>query len=190
MLRPGGMLLYSTCTFSPQENEGVISFILEKLSADGTSGYPRIPGIFPRLSPVGKQRSPSEKMCQDLSPSYGRRRAFSCPSHQKDEGTPVFATENEPDILPSPAPSRNRKERNSSQKASGPDKASRALLEDFFHDVSLPLDLSRLEVRNSHVYAPSRGRAGICKRPEVSPLGSVSGRAEKKNVLSPVSPWL
>lgn len=28
MLRPGGMLLYSTCTFSPLENEGVISFIL------------------------------------------------------------------------------------------------------------------------------------------------------------------
>src|SRR5699024_3080763 len=29
MLRPGGMMLYSTCTFSPQENEGVISYILE-----------------------------------------------------------------------------------------------------------------------------------------------------------------
>ena len=29
MLQPGGMLLYSTCTFSPQENEGVVSYILE-----------------------------------------------------------------------------------------------------------------------------------------------------------------
>ena len=32
MLRPGGKLLYSTCTFAPVENEGSISWILEQLS--------------------------------------------------------------------------------------------------------------------------------------------------------------
>lgn len=30
LLRPGGMLLYSTCTFSPQEDEGSISWLLEE----------------------------------------------------------------------------------------------------------------------------------------------------------------
>lgn len=30
MLKPGGMMLYSTCTFSPEENEGTISYLLEK----------------------------------------------------------------------------------------------------------------------------------------------------------------
>lgn len=30
MLKPGGYMLYSTCTFSPEENEGTISFLLEK----------------------------------------------------------------------------------------------------------------------------------------------------------------
>ncbi|MCC8066332.1 MAG: RsmB/NOP family class I SAM-dependent RNA methyltransferase [Clostridiales bacterium] len=29
MLRPGGMMLYSTCTFSPEENEQVIAYLLE-----------------------------------------------------------------------------------------------------------------------------------------------------------------
>lgn len=29
MLRPGGMLLYSTCTFSPEEDEQVIAYLLE-----------------------------------------------------------------------------------------------------------------------------------------------------------------
>lgn len=29
MLKPGGMMLYSTCTFAPEENEGTISWILE-----------------------------------------------------------------------------------------------------------------------------------------------------------------
>ncbi|MDI9510029.1 MAG: SAM-dependent methyltransferase [Clostridiales bacterium] len=30
MLKPGGMMLYSTCTFSPEENEGTISSILKE----------------------------------------------------------------------------------------------------------------------------------------------------------------
>ena len=30
MLRPGGMLLYSTCTFSPEENEQMISFLMKE----------------------------------------------------------------------------------------------------------------------------------------------------------------
>ncbi len=29
MLRPGGMLLYSTCTFSPKEDEGMVQFVLD-----------------------------------------------------------------------------------------------------------------------------------------------------------------
>lgn len=30
MLKPGGLLAYSTCTFSPEENEGTIAFLLER----------------------------------------------------------------------------------------------------------------------------------------------------------------
>ncbi len=30
MLKPGGSMLYSTCTFSPEENEGTIKFLLEQ----------------------------------------------------------------------------------------------------------------------------------------------------------------
>ncbi len=30
MLKPGGIMLYSTCTFSPEENEGTISYLLEE----------------------------------------------------------------------------------------------------------------------------------------------------------------
>ena len=29
MLRPGGLLLYSTCTFAPEEDEGTVSYLLE-----------------------------------------------------------------------------------------------------------------------------------------------------------------
>jgi NOL1/NOP2/sun family putative RNA methylase len=30
MLKPGGLMLYSTCTFSPEENEGTIAYLLEQ----------------------------------------------------------------------------------------------------------------------------------------------------------------
>lgn len=30
MLRPGGRMVYSTCTFAPEENEGTISRFLEQ----------------------------------------------------------------------------------------------------------------------------------------------------------------
>ena len=30
MLKPGGMMLYSTCTFSPEENEGTLAYILKE----------------------------------------------------------------------------------------------------------------------------------------------------------------
>jgi NOL1/NOP2/fmu family ribosome biogenesis protein len=30
MLKPGGYMLYSTCTFSPEENEGTISYLMEQ----------------------------------------------------------------------------------------------------------------------------------------------------------------
>lgn len=30
MLKPGGMMLYSTCTFSPEENEGTVSYLLRE----------------------------------------------------------------------------------------------------------------------------------------------------------------
>ncbi|MFA9378071.1 MAG: RsmF rRNA methyltransferase first C-terminal domain-containing protein [Lachnotalea sp.] len=45
MLKPGGMILYSTCTFSPEENEGTIQYLLnqddqfELLEIEGYKGF-------------------------------------------------------------------------------------------------------------------------------------------------------
>lgn len=44
-LKPGGVLVYSTCTFAPEENEGVLDWLLEKLK--GTIEIERIKPPFP-----------------------------------------------------------------------------------------------------------------------------------------------
>ena len=36
MLKPGGVLVYSTCTFAPEENEGVVSWVLRKMDGEVT----------------------------------------------------------------------------------------------------------------------------------------------------------
>lgn len=38
-LRPGGVLVYSTCTFAPEENEGIVDFLLERFG-DGLRPWP------------------------------------------------------------------------------------------------------------------------------------------------------
>lgn len=45
MLRPGGMLLYSTCTFSPKEDEGMVQFILDHF--DEMELLPALPEQYP-----------------------------------------------------------------------------------------------------------------------------------------------
>jgi tRNA (cytosine49-C5)-methyltransferase len=51
LLKPGGVLVYSTCTFAPEENEGVVSWVLKKmqgevsLAAIDTEGFERYPAL-------------------------------------------------------------------------------------------------------------------------------------------------
>jgi NOL1/NOP2/sun family putative RNA methylase len=49
MLRPGGAMLYSTCTFAPEENEEVVDFLVREKGAHvediGLEGFRMMPGL-------------------------------------------------------------------------------------------------------------------------------------------------
>ena len=72
MLRPGGYLLYSTCTFAPEENEGTLKFLLEQFPE--MELVPAIPEPFltneefEQLPMEDKERL--EQMRLDTSVSY------------------------------------------------------------------------------------------------------------------------
>lgn len=65
MLKPGGMLMYSTCTYAPEENEGVVEYIINK---HGASLCP-----MPRLSDLEPGRGEYINSGMDFSMT---RRAF------------------------------------------------------------------------------------------------------------------
>ncbi|MEE0954283.1 MAG: RsmB/NOP family class I SAM-dependent RNA methyltransferase [Eubacterium sp.] len=45
MLRPGGLLMYSTCTFSPEEDEGTVSWLLENYPEMEIQELPQMKGF-------------------------------------------------------------------------------------------------------------------------------------------------
>ncbi len=71
-LKPGGTLIYSTCTLSSSENELVLDWALEKygseLSVEAINEYPSIPGRGPGIA-VGDFSKPHSKKYLRLDPS-------------------------------------------------------------------------------------------------------------------------
>lgn len=71
MLRPGGRLVYSTCTFAPEENEGSIwnflkrhrEFSIEKPNVDGTPVYKG----FSQGRPEWLEKEPAEETTEELT---------------------------------------------------------------------------------------------------------------------------
>lgn len=135
MLRPGGMLLYSTCTFAPEEDEKTVSFLLEQhpemelLEISGyegfSSGIPSYANNDPRLS-----------RCVRIFPHKMNGEGHFLALFQKPGQT---ATEKN---LP-----RTRA-----------DKTAFALMETFFTEIGMqslgghPFDWNRVEIRADKVY--------------------------------------
>ena len=129
MLKPGGELLYSTCTFSPIENEGLISFILENfpemelLTLDDYEG-------FTKGCPDWGNKDNRLKKCIRIFPHHMEGEGHFL-ALMKKNGCSVSSR-----ITPT----------------TKPDKTSKKLLDEFFKNMSQPLDFNRIDIRNENVY--------------------------------------
>ncbi|MCC8046338.1 MAG: RsmB/NOP family class I SAM-dependent RNA methyltransferase [Clostridiales bacterium] len=75
MLRPGGMMLYSTCTFSPEEDEQVIAYILENYPDMDLLSIPMAAGFEngrPELSKEDWQETIQDRSIPDKNIPDGR----------------------------------------------------------------------------------------------------------------------
>lgn len=135
MLRPGGLLLYSTCTFAPDEDEGCVSYLLENrpdmelLDMEGYEG-------FSHGNPKWGNNDPCLKKCVRIFP-------------HKMNGEGHFLAlfiKNGEALKTVTAP------------VTKPDKNAFSLLEEFFEEIGLkslgghPFSWSRVEIRGDKVY--------------------------------------
>lgn len=71
MLRPGGMLLYSTCTFSPEENEGTIAWLLERFPDLELAEIPWYEGFTHGRPELGEEVLRAEQALRRHQPGEG-----------------------------------------------------------------------------------------------------------------------
>lgn len=79
LLKPGGTLVYSTCTFAPEENEGVVDWLLRK--AERTIGIEAVHLKSIKTYPAvvrwnQKEYSPEVAKCTRVLPGEGREGFF------------------------------------------------------------------------------------------------------------------
>lgn len=135
MLRPGGLLLYSTCTFAPEEDEGTVSFLLEECPEMELLPIPGYEG-FSQGVPAWGNGNPKLKNCVRIFPHKMNGEGHFLALLQKP-GTTLYEN------IPTQA---------------RPDKNTQKWLEAFFREIGLrtlgglPFDWSRVETRGEKVY--------------------------------------
>ena len=143
MLRPGGLLLYSTCTFSAQEDEQVVAFLLEKrtdMRLTAVPGYEGFSAGIPELADENPQLTKCVRIFPHKMPGEGHFLALMKKDLEKDISDSRILS----------APFVEAKLR--------PGKDIRKWMEQFFEEIGLhslagkPFDWSRVEVRGERVF--------------------------------------
>ncbi len=137
LLKPGGLMLYSTCTFSKLENEGSIDGFLNEHPEFSLEEIPWSEGFCPGMPGLVGSRFPLER-CVRLFP------------HKIDgEGHFLALLKKAGERTPNPPETKGK-----------PAKLP-AELEAFLKDVSMPMDLSRIAVKDTKVFLMPEG-VGRC----------------------------
>jgi len=77
LLKPGGTMVYSTCSIDPEENEGVVSYLLEKTNAKLLKTT--VPGLKTRpalLTFAGKTYNKKVAACLRIHPQDNDSEGF------------------------------------------------------------------------------------------------------------------
>ena len=130
MLKPGGLMLYSTCTFAPIENEGTISYILENFPEMELLEIPAYEG-FSEGNPEWGNGDDTLKRCVRIFPHK-----------MAGEGHFIALLKKKGILYPSKSDVAVQK----------PEKEAWKLLNEFWAPMELPFEKERIEIRNQNVY--------------------------------------
>ena len=152
MLKPGGIMCYSTCTFSPEENEAVITHLLRKNPRMKVIPMEDYEGFSPGITHYRSETfDESCALCRRIWPHRmpGEGHFIALLQNTDSPGMPHVSTKIS-----------SAKKKGKKKKASGPwwrqlrsiTKEQQDILEDFFGPVRLAFDPSRIDVRGNRLY--------------------------------------
>ncbi len=130
MLKPGGMLLYSTCTFDPEENEGTIEYLLQEYPEFVIKNIVPYEGFAEGMPEVTESKSEAFKKTVRIFPHKMHGEGHFLALLQKGE---------------------KKEDRTNIRKAKRVKKVPKEL-ETFLKDVSWEIDKNRLEFLTERVY--------------------------------------
>ncbi len=131
MLRPGGMLIYSTCTFSKEENEQSIEYLLSLDDSLHLEELPMIEGFDTGHPEWGLTNNPDIKKCRRLWPHHINGEGHFVALVKKDACTEEL--------------------RKDSAYVFSKEKLSKEAVS-FIRSMSYPFDLSRMDVQKERVF--------------------------------------
>jgi NOL1/NOP2/sun family putative RNA methylase len=146
LVRPGGALVYSTCTFAPEEDEGVIARLLRERPDFAVQALPQFPGALPG-QPGWLQLTEADRDVPGGEALAGALRLF--PHRVEGEGHFVCRLRREADGEPTPF---------EPDRLPGPDRVQAGLWQVFAGEllwVDIPRD--RLRVRGERLYLAPAG---------------------------------
>lgn len=135
MLKPGGMILYSTCTFDPEENEGTIEYLKEQFPEFEIKDIVPYQGFASGLPEVTKTKDSSFKKTVRIWPHKLQGEGHYLALLQKGTSTPIVHSE---------------EIKCKSKKV--PDE-----IKEFFDEISWEMDWNRLEIYSEKVYYMPEG---------------------------------
>lgn len=155
MLAPGGDMLYSTCTFSPEENEQVVQFLLDSRDDMEIREIQPYEGFAPGRPEVANG-TPDLKKCVRIWPhKMAGEGHFLALLHKKAPGETAGAQENDRNGHPNRETMvdehKNQVEGTISD-IKGIGKPEIKALTEFFADVSMEMNWKQVEVRKGQVY--------------------------------------
>ena len=135
MLRPGGMLLYSTCTFSPEENEQTIEYLLQEYPEFKICEMEGYEGFADGMPQVTESKNPELEKTVRIFPHRMKGEGHFLALLQKGE----------------------KREEGKRLPESGKNKKLPEELEEFLGHIDRKFDSSRMDLRGEKVYYMPEG---------------------------------
>ena len=157
MLLPGGMMFYSTCTFSPLENEKTITHLLKERPDMEVMPMEDYEGFAEGLTSYrGEVFDESCKLCRRIWPhKMSGEGHFMALLHKKSGAEQEIKSDEKASKKSKKAKKKQQTETLSSvwwEKCKSLSKEQKAAAEDFFAHVNIAYDVGRIDVRGDNLY--------------------------------------